>query len=150
MPDRARTNSHNDSLHFFASSSTSTTSTPPPPLSPTRSISSPSPMYGRLSNLSLRSRPNSANSSNQQLPPPTIPEEEDYSRTYDMSRQFKATGGGGLVSSRMLHNNNANAARLRPIINSYLQSPDPAAAGEKMVIIMTSKVAQKSYGTEKR
>ncbi|KAI7886816.1 LAG1-DNAbind-domain-containing protein [Lichtheimia hyalospora FSU 10163] len=151
MPDRARTNSHNDSLHFFASSSTSTTSTPPPPLSPTRSMSSPSPMYGRLSNLSLRSRPNSASSNTQQLPPPTIPEEDDYSRTvstYDMSRQFK---GSGLVtaSSRMLHNN-ANAARLRPIINSYLQSPDPAAAGEKMVIIMTSKVAQKSYGTEKR
>lgn len=112
-------------------------------------------MYGRLSNLSLRSRPNSANSNTQQLPPPTIPEEDDYSRsvsTYDISRQFKGSGGGGglvTASARMLHNN-ANAARLRPIINSYLQSPDPAAAGEKMVIIMTSKVAQKSYGTEKR
>jgi hypothetical protein len=44
----------------------------------------------------------------------------------------------------------ATAAKLRPIIQQYLQSKDPMAMGEKTVIIMSSKVAQKSYGTEKR
>ncbi|KAI8089643.1 uncharacterized protein BX664DRAFT_263008 [Halteromyces radiatus] len=42
------------------------------------------------------------------------------------------------------------AAKIRPIIQLYLQSKDPSAIGEKTVIIMSSKVAQKSYGTEKR
>lgn len=44
----------------------------------------------------------------------------------------------------------ATAAKIRPIIQQYLQSKDPVAMGEKTVIIMSSKVAQKSYGTEKR
>ncbi|KAI9302044.1 hypothetical protein BJ944DRAFT_127381 [Cunninghamella echinulata] len=44
----------------------------------------------------------------------------------------------------------ATAAKLKPIIQQYLQSKDPISLGEKMVIIMSSKVAQKSYGTEKR
>ncbi|ORZ16422.1 hypothetical protein BCR42DRAFT_415007 [Absidia repens] len=43
-----------------------------------------------------------------------------------------------------------SSAKLRPIIQRYLQSTNPTALGEKTVIIMSSKVAQKSYGTEKR
>ncbi|KAI8887222.1 beta-trefoil [Backusella circina FSU 941] len=39
---------------------------------------------------------------------------------------------------------------MRPYIQRYLSSPDPTGLGEKTVVILTSKVAQKSYGTEKR
>jgi hypothetical protein len=39
---------------------------------------------------------------------------------------------------------------MRPIIQQYLNSSNPAALGEKTVMVLTSKVAQKSYGTEKR
>ncbi|CAG8452998.1 4394_t:CDS:2 [Paraglomus occultum] len=37
-----------------------------------------------------------------------------------------------------------------PIIHAYLSAPNPSSLGEKTVMVMTSKVAQKSYGTEKR
>lgn len=43
-----------------------------------------------------------------------------------------------------------NAAKMKPAIQAYLGATDPLEAGERTVIIMTSKVAQKSYGTEKR
>ncbi|KAI8886164.1 LAG1-DNAbind-domain-containing protein [Backusella circina FSU 941] len=39
---------------------------------------------------------------------------------------------------------------MKPAIQNYLDADDPIEAGERTVIIMTSKVAQKSYGTEKR
>lgn len=35
-------------------------------------------------------------------------------------------------------------------IQCYLTAEDPIKAGEQTIIIMTSKVAQKSYGTERR
>ncbi|KAI9485973.1 MAG: hypothetical protein EXX96DRAFT_26822 [Benjaminiella poitrasii] len=44
----------------------------------------------------------------------------------------------------------ANAAEMKPAIQTYLRAENPIEAGERTVIIMTSKVAQKSYGTEKR
>ncbi|KAG2237502.1 hypothetical protein INT48_005538 [Thamnidium elegans] len=44
----------------------------------------------------------------------------------------------------------ANAVKMKPAIQAYLHADDPIEAGERTVIIMTSKVAQKSYGTEKR
>ena len=44
----------------------------------------------------------------------------------------------------------AIAAKLRPQIQSYLLAADPVAMGERTVVILTGKVAQKSYGTEKR
>lgn len=40
--------------------------------------------------------------------------------------------------------------KLKSAIQSYLRADNPIEAGERTVIIMTSKVAQKSYGTEKR
>ncbi|KAL7324678.1 hypothetical protein PS15p_209836 [Mucor circinelloides] len=43
-----------------------------------------------------------------------------------------------------------NAVKMKPAIQAYLHADDPIEAGERTVIIMTSKVAQKSYGTEKR
>jgi len=44
----------------------------------------------------------------------------------------------------------AAANMMRPVIQQYINSSNPAALGEKTVMVLTSKVAQKSYGTEKR
>ncbi|KAG9018854.1 hypothetical protein FRB90_008967 [Tulasnella sp. 427] len=41
-------------------------------------------------------------------------------------------------------------ARLGPYLERYINSTNRSAAGECSVIVMSSKVAQKSYGTEKR
>ena len=38
----------------------------------------------------------------------------------------------------------------RPYIDQYVRTPNRLAFGERTVIVMSSKVAQKSYGTEKR
>ena len=38
----------------------------------------------------------------------------------------------------------------RPYLDQYVRTPNRLAFGERTVIVMSSKVAQKSYGTEKR
>lgn len=40
--------------------------------------------------------------------------------------------------------------RLKPTVAKYMNMRSPASSGERTVMILTSKVAQKSYGTEKR
>ncbi|KAG2222708.1 hypothetical protein INT45_011196 [Circinella minor] len=59
------------------------------------------------------------------------------------------TSKSSLVTARMLQGANT-AAALKPHVQQYLMSNDPAGSGERTVMILTSKVAQKSYGTEKR
>ncbi|KAG6880210.1 hypothetical protein C0992_003874 [Termitomyces sp. T32_za158] len=39
---------------------------------------------------------------------------------------------------------------IRPYLEQYVRTPNRLAFGERTVIVMSSKVAQKSYGTEKR
>ncbi|KAF8200658.1 jkappa-recombination signal binding protein [Pholiota molesta] len=39
---------------------------------------------------------------------------------------------------------------IRPYLDQYVRTPNRLAFGERTVIVMSSKVAQKSYGTEKR
>lgn len=51
---------------------------------------------------------------------------------------------GQLNSSTDLH------TFIRPYIDQYVRAPNRLAFGERTVIVMSSKVAQKSYGTEKR
>jgi hypothetical protein len=51
----------------------------------------------------------------------------------------------GVMNARFLQNA-VNAAKMRPIIRDYLSG----IGDERTVVILTSKVAQKSYGTEKR
>lgn len=51
----------------------------------------------------------------------------------------------GVMNARLLQNA-VNAAKMRSIIRDYLSG----IGDEKTVVILTSKVAQKSYGTEKR
>ena len=38
----------------------------------------------------------------------------------------------------------------RPYLDQYVRASNRLAFGERTVIVMSSKVAQKSYGTEKR
>lgn len=51
----------------------------------------------------------------------------------------------GVMNARLLQHA-VNAAKMKPIIRNYLLG----YGDEKTVVILTSKVAQKSYGTEKR
>lgn len=51
----------------------------------------------------------------------------------------------GVMNARLLQHA-VNAAKMKPIIRNYLMG----GGDEKTVVILTSKVAQKSYGTEKR
>ncbi|KAJ3502285.1 hypothetical protein NMY22_g18635 [Coprinellus aureogranulatus] len=39
---------------------------------------------------------------------------------------------------------------IRPYLDQYVRTPNRLAFGERTIIVMSSKVAQKSYGTEKR
>ncbi|KAI9012117.1 hypothetical protein CLU79DRAFT_770621 [Phycomyces nitens] len=153
-----------------------------PPASPPHSSNSSSnssppitPMYGRLSNLSIRSTPAPVPT---QMPynghyydnpipanmssghtmmvahPPTIPEaasEEDDGRLDVLQHQNHQN----VIDRRSVKSNRqiiqaVQAATFRPHIQKYLRSPDPTSVGERTVVILTSKVAQKSYGTEKR
>lgn len=66
-----------------------------------------------------------------------------------MEPPLTTSGKLGLSTAKYLQNA-AVATWLRPHVQSYLLSPDPAAMGERTVVILTGKVAQKSYGSEKR
>ncbi|SAM04239.1 hypothetical protein [Absidia glauca] len=177
------------SQHYPNSNTTTTTTTSgTPPSSPTTMPSTQSspaiaPMYGRLSNLSLRQhQPNVPSMNNhhyqqQQSPSPTYgkqhnggndvdvmmtinerPMYESYASLAHPSNDLKLDYQPPLTPSRNLHavaaarsiQQQATAAKLQPIIQQYLRSKDPMIMGEKTVVIMSSKVAQKSYGTEKR
>lgn len=68
--------------------------------------------------------------------------------TAEQQQRFRASKSS-LVTARMLQGANT-ASVLKPHIQQYLMSSNPAGSGERTVMILTSKVAQKSYGTEKR
>ncbi|KAL0090379.1 hypothetical protein J3Q64DRAFT_1407158 [Phycomyces blakesleeanus] len=171
-----------------------------PPASPPHSSNSSTnssppitPMYGRLSNLSIRSTPVSVsvsapgqipfnghhyydNSATTTIPtnmtgghpmlvvataahPPTIPEaasEEDETRLTSGPISSPHRNHPNVIIDRRSVKTNRQmiqafqAATFRPHIQKYLRSPDPMSVGERTVVILTSKVAQKSYGTEKR
>ncbi|RCI05869.1 hypothetical protein CU098_013374, partial [Rhizopus stolonifer] len=70
---------------------------------------------------------------------PSIPEEEDE----DMDAMRSHVNNS--ISTRMLQGTN-NASIMKPLIQKYLTSFED----ERRILILTSRVAQKSYGTEKR
>lgn len=93
---------------------------------------------------------------------PTPLGQQEFASNEDIGHNAAAVGSGGFlefqsptsrinasVSSRMMQGM-VNAVKMKPAIQAYLHADDPIEAGERTVIIMTSKVAQKSYGTEKR
>ncbi|KAG6872655.1 hypothetical protein C0995_007985 [Termitomyces sp. Mi166 len=58
--------------------------------------------------------------------------------------RMKLHGQSIMGTSNDLH------AFIRPYLDQYVRTPNRLAFGERTVIVMSSKVAQKSYGTEKR
>ncbi|ORZ01050.1 hypothetical protein BCR43DRAFT_521961 [Syncephalastrum racemosum] len=134
-----------------------------PPQSPSNTVtssmssSSPSPPI----------TPMTASSMFHQMQHPAIPEEDEdmvdhhhpHAQQQHQQQQHQQQlkmypmdvklSKSSMVTARMLQGaNSANA--LRPHIQQYLLSNDPAGSGERTVMVLTSKVAQKSYGTEKR
>ncbi|KAF8210582.1 hypothetical protein K438DRAFT_1809954 [Mycena galopus ATCC 62051] len=55
-----------------------------------------------------------------------------------------------LQPARPLGNSTDLHTYIRPYLEQYIRTPNRLAFGERTVIVMSSKVAQKSYGTEKR
>ncbi|KAI8344328.1 hypothetical protein BC941DRAFT_497633 [Chlamydoabsidia padenii] len=88
---------------------------------------------------------------------PSIPEEDDdmvskgaKTITDDtLERHAERRVKNSLVSARIVQGA-ISAAQLKPLIQQYLLSDDPSSYGEHSVTLLTSRVAQKSYGTEKR
>ncbi|KAI9273332.1 hypothetical protein EDC94DRAFT_510969 [Helicostylum pulchrum] len=80
--------------------------------------------------------PSSSSSSS----PPPLKHLDDVS-LLDHRRTLQA----GVINARLLQHA-VNAAKMKPLIRHYLLG----GGEEKTVVILTSKVAQKSYGTEKR
>lgn len=78
-----------------------------------------------------------------------FPIEEMNNSTGFLEFQSPTSRINATVSSRMMQGM-VNANKMKPAIQAYLHAHNPIEAGERTVIIMTSKVAQKSYGTEKR
>lgn len=100
---------------------------PSPPASPTNTVSS-----------SMSSSPSPPITPMQSGSFSVIPEEEDESMPDRPSRD---------------DNHHDLDVALKPLVQQYLlgnSSNDSATSGERTVMILTSKVAQKSYGTEKR
>lgn len=100
--------------------------------------SSTSPSSPSVHMASTPSPPAAAMASLYQQQHPSIPEEEDEDIDTNLLRN-------STVNSRIMQGN-SNAAILKPLIQKYLGTRED----ERKVIILTSKVAQKSYGTEKR
>ena len=72
-----------------------------------------------------------------------------------MARGQRPTCRHSFGMFRLLLLTNALIKRLRaldrsPYLDQYVRTPNRLAFGERTVIVMSSKVAQKSYGTEKR
>lgn len=141
--------------------------------SPTTTASSSSPAY-RISNLSIvQQQQNQQNhhqqqqqnqhiqtpsllgnqsttlSSNAQQSTTPAPEEINNKNSFLEFQSPTPSRISSSVSSRMMQGM-VNAVKMKPAIQAYLHADNPIEAGERTVIIMTSKVAQKSYGTEKR
>ncbi|KAG0191485.1 hypothetical protein DFQ28_011733 [Apophysomyces sp. BC1034] len=144
---------------------------PSPPTSPSASCasadSSPAitPMYGAIFNLSIRSGTSltpqhgqfPAESGNLSSPPLPVGESDrtgvyaqENAHGLPLGMDFHRASLKATAATARVRQNAVYERKMKPWIQSYLQAPDPMAAGERIAIIMTSKVAQKSYGTEKR
>ncbi|KDQ57800.1 hypothetical protein JAAARDRAFT_130697 [Jaapia argillacea MUCL 33604] len=72
-----------------------------------------------------------------------------------MDMSLRMPGVDGAMARMGLHGPGGMSANdlqtfIRPYLDQYVRTPNRLAFGERTVIVMSSKVAQKSYGTEKR
>ena len=120
---------NNNSGGNVAKRKSSTTST---------TTSSTSPSSSSIHMISTPSPPSASMTSLYQQQHPSIPEEEDEDIDTNLLRN-------STINSRIIQGTN-NSSIMKPLIQKYLGTLED----ERKVIILTSKVAQKSYGTEKR
>ncbi|CEP06970.1 hypothetical protein [Parasitella parasitica] len=100
--------------------------------------SSASPSSSSVHIMSTPSPPSAPMTSLYQQQHPSIPEEEDEDIDTNLLRN-------STINSRIMQGAN-NASIMKPLIQKYLATLED----ERKIVILTSKVAQKSYGTEKR
>ncbi|CEP19861.1 hypothetical protein [Parasitella parasitica] len=145
-------NSHlllHDPQHSHLTATFSPTSTAS--ASPTTTASSSTPAF-RVPNLSALQQQQQQNIQTPSLlnnRQQSVPEEITSKTSFLEFQSATPSRISSSVSSRMMQGM-VNAVKMKPAIQAYLHADDPIEAGERTVIIMTSKVAQKSYGTEKR
>ncbi|GAA5801505.1 hypothetical protein HPULCUR_006953 [Helicostylum pulchrum] len=123
------------------------------PVSPTHTIGSsslsslsPSPPITPMQPASLGFEPIPF-----QQPQPCSNQKEDWDIDHQLSN---INNKSGIISARILQGQNT-ASSLKPLIQDYLirrdiQDRSLPVTGERTVMVLTSRVAQKSYGTEKR
>lgn len=122
------------------------------PVSPTHTIGSslsslsPSPPITPMQPASLGFEPIPF-----QQPQPSSNQKEDWDINHQLSN---INNKSGIISARILQGQNT-ASSLKPLIQDYLirrdiQDRSLPVTGERTVMVLTSRVAQKSYGTEKR
>ncbi|KAI8646890.1 hypothetical protein BD408DRAFT_379689 [Parasitella parasitica] len=92
----------------------------------------------------------STTSSNPSPPPPntTVAENAASISCFDDSNRFADHHRQHSLNAKLLQQHAVNETRMKPIIRNYLSNR--YSEKERTVIILSSKVAQKSYGTEKR
>ncbi|ORX98743.1 LAG1-DNAbind-domain-containing protein [Basidiobolus meristosporus CBS 931.73] len=79
------------------------------------------------------------------LSPPSSPNTENRCTPVSPANGLNYSLGNKIELSQNTH------LSLKPLVHSYVSpTTNPLLNGEKTVVILTSKVAQKSYGTEKR
>jgi hypothetical protein len=129
------------------------------PVSPTHTMGSslssysPSPPITPMQPASLGFEPISFQ---QSQPPQQTQEPWDVNNTTNTNNNNNnvINNKSGLISARILQGENT-ASSLKPLIQDYLirrdhQDRSLPVTGERTVMVLTSRVAQKSYGTEKR
>lgn len=92
-----------------------------------------------------------------QQPQPQGQQPQQVNEDWDMNSQLSSlinNNKSGIISARILQGKNT-ASSLKPLIQDYLirrdlQERSLPITGERTVMVLTSRVAQKSYGTEKR
>lgn len=128
------------------------------PVSPTHTMGSslssysPSPPITPMQPASLGFEPISFQS--QQQPTQETTATTNNNEDWDHQLSTMINNKSGLISARMLQGENT-ASSLKPLIQDYLirrdhQDRSLPVTGERTVMVLTSRVAQKSYGTEKR